>query len=477
MSIHSVWRVETCTAIAILLCLLLTVIAQPAAAQTQLFVAPAARGDGTGSSAANAADYTSVRFWSRINAALDAGPVTVTFLDGEYAARDLVIQGIGHPDHRLTLQSESPGGAVFAGPAFMQLRGVQNVAVRNFRFTGSDPRRTIYKLQIRSAGAGNDNFAWPSQYILIEGNQFVDALTGYGAIGVSHGSHHITIHDNLFQNVGNGTGAHMIYSAYHPHHIKVIGNRFIDSRGDYVRFRDYSDFGEVRNNTFLSTGPEFNRVFVQIPVFNDVNPGDETHASNYLIRDNSFTFYAARPGDGQDAMGFHSSGYNPPGLEYLPTAEGGRILTSGTPEQKRQLMLDTMNIDLSKVRVFDNTLTNVRRRFVYTATPNYGAVSRGWTGTADISDAVNTTYLGAGDVYSDGVLDENDIPLFLLALQHTGEMEFLLDERVWFGDYRAADLNGDGKVDLGDVEPFLALFEGVVPDEALVPVRALLGGS
>jgi len=452
---------------------LVLIFAAPLHAQTQYFVAPTAQGNGSGSSAANAAAYTNATFWGGVRGGINGNPITVTFLDGQYAGSAMILSEMGSANHRLTLQSQTPGGAVFAGGAYLQLRGVQNATVRNFGFTGNHPTARIYKLQATSSN--NAATGIPSRDILFEGNRFYDAPTYYGAIGVAHYSHHVTIYNNTFRNIGGDGHAHMVYTAYDVHHIKVIGNSFEDVPGDYVRFRDNADFGEVRLNTFRSTASAYNRPFVHIPVANDVNPGDEIHASNYLVRDNSFVYESTAGSPARrNVMGYHSGGYEPAGLNYLPSAADGAILTGGTATQKRQLLLDTMNIDLAKVRVYDNTYTNANYRFKYSAVAAYGSTSQGWTGEANIYDAINTTYLGAGDVYSDALLDEQDVALFLLAVEAIDELSFLLDNRVWFGDYDAADLNGDGIVDAQDAQPFLNLFAGRVSEEALAPVRALV---
>jgi hypothetical protein len=459
--------------------LLLLGLCQAVMAQTELFAAPRRRGNGSGSSVENAAVYTSLPLWMEVRSALQSGPVTVTFLDGEYAASDLLLINMGHPEHRLVLQSQSPGGAVFAGPTVMRLAGVQNVTVRHFGFTGDRPNGTIHKLQVIDAlmgpGTGPGSARGTlSHNVLIEGNYFYDSPTQYGAISIRNGSHHVTVYNNTFRNVGRGSGAHLIYNYADVHHIKVIGNHFQDSTGDYVRFRHNADYGEVRNNTFISTDSKYNLMFVRFAVFNDVDPGDEYHADNFLVRDNTFQFYAVNNAATQDAVGYTSTGFNPPGVNYLPTAEAGKILTTGTVEQKRQVMLETMNIDMTKVRVYNTTYINVRYPFRLWVSADYGAKSQGWVGLIDFTGVANDTYLGAGDTCSDGVLDEKDIELFLLALDADDEMDFLLDNRVWFGDYQAADINGDGKVDVNDIPAFIAQFEPLVPTEALEPVRQRL---
>jgi len=448
----------------------------PLHAQTEYFVAPTASGNGSGSSPANAAVYTNSTFWGGVRTGVNSNPVTVTFLDGQYASGNLILSEIGHADYRLVLQSQTEGGAVFAGAARVQLRGSQNITIRHFGFTGNDPNANIYKLQVTATSG--DATGIPSRNVLVEGNRFYDMPVYYAAAGVSNGSHHVTFHDNTFGNVGSTTHAHMLYNANDAHHIKVIGNHFEDSwgiLGDYVRFRNNVDFAEVRLNTFISNSPDYNYRFVEMPIYNDVNPGDETHASNYLVRDNSFHFTSTATGrDDRNVMGYRSSGFEPIGYNYLPSAADGNILEHGTPAQKRQLLLDTMSIDLTKVRVYGNTYSGENYIFRFAAFASFGAPSQGWTGVVDITDAINSTYLGAGDVYSDALLDEQDVALFLLAVDAVDELSFLLDNRVWFGDYGAADFNGDGIVDARDAQPFIDLFAGRVSEEALAPVRALV---
>lgn len=446
-------------------------------AQNVLYVAPRRSGNGSGTSAADAASYTNVVIWTKVRSLLNQDAVTVIFIDGEYRIGDLLLMNMGHPDHRLILQSETVGGAVFAGKSAMRLAGVQNVTVRNFGFT-SDPNASVL-LQVldtnMGTGTGVDSARGKvSHHVLIEGNIFYDAPTVYGALTIRNGSHHVTVYNNTFRNVGLTSGAHFLYIYADVHHIKVIGNSFQDSTGDYVRFRHNADFGEVRRNTFISTASKYNMMFVRFAVFNDVDPGDEYHASNFLVRDNDFRFYAVGTAATQDAVGYTSTGFSPPGVSYLPTAEVGQIMTTGSVEQKRQALLDTMNIDMTKVRVYNNTYTNVRYPFRFWVSVDYGAKSQGWAGLADFTGVANDTYLGSGDTLSDGVLDQKDIAQFLLALDAADEMDFLLDDRVWFGDYQAADINGDGKVDIQDAKLFLALFESRVPAEDLVAVQVRL---
>jgi hypothetical protein len=457
----------------------LAMLSQPAlAAHTEFFVSPFPKGDRSGSDFANAASYVDYRVWSSVRTALNDGPVTVTFQDGKYSFASLEVRDMGHPEHRLVLQSQSPGGAIFVGPYMIKLAGVQNATVRGFTFTGLENPKYSYLLQVIDTLEGEGPGGIPrgnlSHHILIENNTFIDAPTIYGAISIRNAAHHVTVYNNTFRNIGSGSGAHMLYIFADTHHVKVIGNTFTDCKGDYIRFRHNANFGEVRNNTFTSTAAAYNLMFIRMNAINDVNPGNEYHADTFLIRDNSFTYYATGANANQDPIGYTSSGFNPIGLEYMPNAQSGKALTSGNAEQIRKVMLDTMNIDLMKTRVYNNSYVNERYQVRYYATASFGSQSQGWVGLANISNAVNSTYIGAGDVYSDGILDEQDINLFMLALEAEDELDFLLDERVWFGDYQAADMNGDGKIDAKDIALFIEKFTDLVPSEALAPVRNLL---
>lgn len=444
------------------------------------YVAPQALGTGSGLSAENAAFYegdtsgfNSSQFWNQVQDLLDRAPVKVTFLDGQYVSHPLILRLRGNSANRLTLQSETRGGATFNDSARISLLGCRNLTLKDFAFTGSpsDPEHWIAKLTIHSHDLTRDGI--PSRDILIVGNNFHDTPTYYGAVVVSSGSHHITIYDNIFDTVGRDSSAHMIYNAYGVHHIKIIGNTFLDCPGDYVRFRDNADFGEVRLNTFISSNALYNRPFVHMPVFNTSSERGEIHASNYLIRDNTFSYLDAdsAPDHYRNIIGFYSSGWDPLDLQYLPTAEEGWILENGLPEEKRQLLLDNMDIDLERMHVYANQIKGHNHLLHYGAAANYGAVSNGWVGFANISDAlVNTSIPVYGDLDGDGSLTENDVAMFIIALDSHSEKEFLLDDRVWFADYLAADLNGDGRVDVEDIPDFIRHFKGHVDDEILKPL-------
>ncbi|QDT55419.1 hypothetical protein Pan44_34620 [Caulifigura coniformis] len=449
--------------LAFVLSVVLAGAASTSFAATRKFAASRALGTGAGDSEANAARFADPKFWESVRQEITHGPLTVILLDGSYL--DVVsLSSIGNADHRLTVESQRPGGALFAGPGRFLVGGGLNMTVRGLAFTETDPKANIYKLSF-----GLDSKSGRvSERVLIEDCLFHDSLVYYGTLGVHRGSHHVTIHRNTFRNIGFDGHAHMIYTAYDVHHIKVIGNDFQNCRGDYVRFRDNADFGEVRFNTFRSTEAQFNRPFIHIPVFNDVNPGDEFHASNYLFTDNRMEYEStAGSPDRRNAMGYLSSGFEPAHVHMLPTAAEGKVLQQGTTDAKRQLLLDQYGIDLRKVRVYRNEIQNQNRTFHYWANPALGAKSRGWSGFAEMADAINVSPPRPGDVHVDGLLDATDVAYFQRGLAASDERAFLLDDAIWFGDYQAADMNGDGAVNTADIPAFIERCRGHVPDEAL----------
>jgi hypothetical protein len=107
--------------------------------------------------------------------------------------------------------------------------------------------------------------------------------------------------------------------------------------------------------------------------------------------------------------------------------------------------------------VFRNRIKNHNRLFHYSVHAAYGSKPRGWEGVEDIGDAINSTPPQPGDIHVDGRIDEEDARYLERALAASSERDFLLDPAVWFGDYRAADLNGDGQVTADDTALFREL--------------------
>src|SRR5690606_8571397 len=102
------------------------------------YVAPTARGNGSGTSPANAASYTNGSFWNGVQSSLANSAVTVRWLDGQYSSAGLTLTDMGHQYHKLTLTGDSNTGAVLNAPVdyMLFLRGVQNMTIKNLHFTG-----------------------------------------------------------------------------------------------------------------------------------------------------------------------------------------------------------------------------------------------------------------------------------------------------------------------------------------------------
>ena len=375
----------------------LQVSQQPSGYSSEMtkYVSYQATGSGNGDSQENAADFKNMAFWDEVNNDLVTQSVEVIFLPGDYgrAYTDPGMQGlglerIGNEQHMLTMT----GGhdVIFSVPEgyattsnLIYFHGCQNIHFRDFNFTGNGGIN--YVLAIRTPSG------WPaSQNILIENCSWVD-MRGivYGATGCHYeGTTNITYKECTFKRIGVSSGSHMMYHAYGPTKIKVEECYFEDCMGDYVRFRDKTDFGIVNKSQFVRTSTFPNVSFINIPCYNDVDPGDEFFGTNFSFTNNQFDNQATEYTG--SAILFRHRGYSPPGYNYLLTAEEGKIATSGSKEEKLALIKNNFGIDLQKVRVTENSyavrITN--QVSLYTAT-SYGSISLGWQGTIVLSDLVN----------------------------------------------------------------------------------------
>ena len=372
------------------------------------YVAPQEAGDGRGVSQTNAANFRNMDFWSLIRRAVQKGPVVVNFLGGKYivssdarkAMPTLVLSDLGHEDHSLTLQGINKRDVVFTrhsddsregkkGPGFLKITRSQDLIIRNLHFTGKHP------VGYATHFGGNSN-------ILIEGCSWID-LPGvyYGSTGTAGAStDHVTFRNCVFKRVGSGGHAHMAYNAYDPKHIRFVDCHFEDCAGDYVRFRDGTDFGVVVGCTFKSTGKyrNVNMPFITVPLFNDDDPSKQKSSPNYeffgthfLIFDNTFLYANDAPDGVRAALLFHHSGFDPPDRNHLLTREQARLLEKGTVAEKKAFMLENFGIDTNKVYLFNNRFMGVDRKVAYRSGTAYGAKSKGWSGIIDITDTVNSS--------------------------------------------------------------------------------------
>src|SRR5690606_34248466 len=224
-----------------------------AAASLTFYVSPNGQGNKGGATEADAADFLAGAFWDRVRKALLNEPLTVQFLPGDYGRayteRALVLEKIGHPDNRLTIK----GGddviftlreGVSTKSYVVDVRGAQNIVMDGLHFTGNGSINYVLRFTRIPGGA------IPTTNITLQNSSFID-MEGviYGASGCSYEeTSHITYKNTVFKRVGVAGTAHMIYNAYGASNIHVIDSHFEDCMGDYVRFRDRSDFGIVKGS-------------------------------------------------------------------------------------------------------------------------------------------------------------------------------------------------------------------------------------
>ncbi len=358
------------------------------------YAAENAKGKKNGATEADAADLLDMDFWLQVQYELKTSPVEVKLLPGDYHKAyidmGLTLKGIGNETNRLTIT----GGDdvlfhVLEGYAtrsnLIYFNSCQNIHVRDLHFTGHGSIN--YVMAVRSTTG-----AIPSHNILIENCSWTD-MNGivYGATGCHYDrTTDITYQSCTFKRIGKNSGSHMMYHAYDSSNISVIDCHFEDCTGEYVRFRDKCDFGMVRNSVFIRNDHEkyVAVAFIAVPCYNDVDPGDEYFATNYAFTENQFTNLGTNTIN--SAITFNHRGFTPKEFQYLLSTEEAAVLQNGTREERMALLKEQLGVETGKIRVNSNALNGAFTRYVgFYSKADYGAVSRGWTGSFDITDLVN----------------------------------------------------------------------------------------
>ncbi len=343
-------------------------------------------------------DLRDSTFWKKVGESLEREPADVAIKDGAYTAVPVVsIVGVGQPRNTLTIRPASAGKVSLSDAAgnaarnvLVELRGCQNVTLRDLTFTTPEP--------IASALSVRDG-----RNIRIENCRFIDLPQAfYSAMSVTGDeTDGVTVRGCQFKRVGLDSHAHMIYSAYGVQRLSVVDCTFEDCAGEFVRFRDETDYGVVFGCTFKSTGTYrgANPAMISVPLFNDDNPASRPAHPNYEYFGTHFIFannrfaYAGDKGSQATrfAVSFSHTGFDPPGRHHLLSEAEARTLKEGTPDQRRALLKENCGIELENVHIFDNVFEHVDRRLVFQTYPAYGARSRGFEGVIDLSNLINDT--------------------------------------------------------------------------------------
>ncbi|MGI6543963.1 MAG: right-handed parallel beta-helix repeat-containing protein [Limnochordia bacterium] len=383
--------------------------AESAPEPVTLYAAPNASGKGDGSSMENAAYFRDARFWQSVNATLQTQPVTVNLLPGQYVfsklpkglqtRETLRFTDFGHPEHQFVLQGLHKEGTIFTSDPEEPID--ESLSIELLRFSGTN---AVFR-NLHFTGEQHMGYTthFTGKNILIEDCSFTELLnTYYGSSGTAYESEYVIWRNNYFKRVGLDGHAHMLYNAYGPKHVYVIGNHFEDCSGEYVRFRDQTDYAVVYGNTFISTGTykDGNRAFVSVPLFNDDNPANpgpnprfEYFGTHMLVAANKFIYPDDNsPGD-RRVFRFLQSGWDPPGRNLLLSPEEAYMLQTAPIEQRRSFMLKNFGIHADRIFFADNIVQgrNVTNSVWYFSYPSYSAPGRGWRDHIDITPTVITT--------------------------------------------------------------------------------------
>lgn len=338
-----------------------------------LYVAPTAQGTGSGSSAANAAYYLNGTFWSStVQTAVNSAATTVWFANGTYTAGSLMLQNLGHPNHTCTLRATTDGSVTLKADGqnnILWLRGSQNFALRGFRFTGT-PTQAALSLSYYPTPTKT-----PTRNIDLYNCWFED-LTNLSLGAIIFGANRdITIDTCHFDTVTGPTPpqVHAIYAGGVSQNISITGCDFTDVGGEYVRFRNDTEYAAVTDCTFHSTAVGYNQPFISVPLYNTISPyANEFYGGNFQFTGNVFRYdvHSDLTGYYRHAHYFYNSGYDaPPGdaLEYYVTSSQATTLNTGTQAQKEAILSAGMQLSNSRIKIYNEEYHGVVRATAYRA--------------------------------------------------------------------------------------------------------------
>jgi hypothetical protein len=403
------------------------------------WVAPTASGAGDGSSSLNAASYlNSSPFWATVQSQLQNNNVTVNFLAGIYNANTLGFTNMGNPLHQLMLASVTPHGAVFSPTAnpIVQFIGSQNIELNGLEFTGPVSYWAVYCIP---------NGLDPCRDIEINNCWFSNLTNAYyAAIGLLNGTRSVQVLNCNFTNITYGDHAHMIYAPHDIEDVVVSNCVFQDCvSGDYVRFRDDSEYCVVENCTFISTMKSSAWPFVSAELYNETNSdsaGDEFFGTYFQISSNSFTYEAAAGPGPYSSMHFMDDSWSPQSYNCDLTPSQASQLGGGSASFQEAFLQTNLGIIANGIKMSGNAYSGVTYHMDYEylhddATAPYN----NWTGTVSLNNAPDTsgTPLGPVPVMRNGNFDKQGL---LLTPVSQGDKDYECLFRDWFCSPKYTDI-------------------------------------
>jgi hypothetical protein len=351
------------------------------------WVAPTAVGTGDGSSSFDAASYLNATFWNGVQSQLSNTNVYVNFVSGAYNAGSLNMTNIGNPLHLLTLGAATTYGPVFSPRAqIIQLYGCQNFQLNGLVFNGPALYWGLYCIP---------NGMNPCRNICVNNCQFLSLTNAeYAAIGLLNGARDVQVLNCSFMNVTNGPHEHMIYA---PHDIVdvVVSNCFLqDCFGDYVRFRDDSEYCVVENNTFVSTVSPTAWPFVSAELYNETNSdsaGDEFFGTYFQVSGNSFAYDASGGSGPYSALHFSDYGWSPSSYDCDLTSAQASQLSSGSTAFQQSFLQTNMGIIASGIKMFGNTYSGVTYHMDYQYQWDGSSPYNNWQGVIGLNNVPDSS--------------------------------------------------------------------------------------
>lgn len=353
------------------------------------YAGPTALGNGSGTDWNNRAGYTNKNFWNHMQSLLATRAVLVRLASGNYNVNQepgLDLSYKGNPVHQLGIIANTTHAAVFMGGShtahMLKMRGSENIYLQGITFSGPVSSFAVW---LQSGGKNT------SRFITFD-NCYFHNLTNshYGGIGILNNSRDITVNACTFTNVGNGGGAHMLYCDHNARNLVVKGSSFTNCTGDYVRFRDDTDFATVDHCKFRSTGSGYNQDFIRMPLFNDNSPGNEYFGYDFQFSNNSFA-YSSTSGTNRVGIAFDVSGYSSPPYHFSPSSSQAATLSGTNYGAARNLLHSNMGIEAAHVHIFGDTFSGTSHWEAYSHWDNYGSSEGGVQGYINVRPSVFST--------------------------------------------------------------------------------------